>query len=70
MILKSLRLENFKGVTDKTYDFGSVTRVKGENRLGKTTIGTALFWLFSDGTMSLKAIRISDRMMAESVFRQ
>lgn len=55
MILKTLRLENFKGVTDKTYDFGSVTRVKGENRLGKTTIGTALFWLFSDQNYELES---------------
>lgn len=55
MILKSLRLENFKGVTDKTYNFGNVTRVKGENRLGKTTIGTALFWLFSDRNYELES---------------
>lgn len=55
MILKSLRLENFKGVTDKTYDFGNITRVKGENRLGKTTIGTALFWLFSDRNYELES---------------
>lgn len=55
MILKSLHLENFKGVTDKTYNFGNVTRVKGENRLGKTTIGTALFWLFSDRNYELES---------------
>lgn len=47
-ILKTLRLENFKGVVDKTYDFGDITRINGMNRLGKTTIGTAIFWLFSD----------------------
>lgn len=55
MILKTLRLENFKGVTDKTYNFGNITRVKGENRLGKTTIGTALFWLFSDRNYELES---------------
>lgn len=48
MILKTLRLENFKSVVDKTYDFGDITRINGMNRLGKTTIGTAIFWLFSD----------------------
>lgn len=53
--IKSLYLENFKGVTDKTYNFGNVTRVKGENRLGKTTIGTALFWLFSDRNYELES---------------
>lgn len=47
-ILKKLRLENFKSVVDKTYDFGDITRINGMNRLGKTTIGTAIFWLFSD----------------------
>lgn len=47
-ILKTLRLENFKSVVDKTYDFGDITRINGMNRLGKTTIGTAIFWLFSD----------------------
>lgn len=47
-ILKMLRLENFKSVVDKTYDFGDITRINGMNRLGKTTIGTAIFWLFSD----------------------
>lgn len=48
VILKTLRLENFKSVVDKTYDFGDITRINGMNRLGKTTIGTAIFWLFSD----------------------
>ena len=48
MILKTLRLEDFKSVVDKTYDFGDITRINGMNRLGKTTIGTAIFWLFSD----------------------
>lgn len=47
-ILKTLRLENFKSVVDKTCDFGDITRINGMNRLGKTTIGTAIFWLFSD----------------------
>lgn len=47
-ILKTLRIENFKSVVDKTYDFGDITRINGMNRLGKTTIGTAIFWLFSD----------------------
>lgn len=48
VIIKTLRLENFKSVVDKTYDFGDITRINGMNRLGKTTIGTAIFWLFSD----------------------
>lgn len=39
--LKMLRLENFKGVKDKTYEFGYLTRINGMNRKGKTTIASA-----------------------------
>lgn len=53
MILKSLRLENFKGVKDKTYKFGKTTRVSGMNRRGKTTIGAAWYWLTSDKNYEL-----------------
>lgn len=53
MILKSLHLENFKGTKDKTYEFGKSTRVSGMNRLGKTTIATAWFWLLADKNYEL-----------------
>lgn len=53
MILKSLHIENFKGVKDKTYEFGKTTRVSGMNRRGKTTIGSALYWLISDKNYEL-----------------
>lgn len=53
MILKSLRLENFKGVKDKTYEFGKTTRVSGMNRRGKTAIGAAWYWLMSDKNYEL-----------------
>lgn len=46
--LKSLHLENFKGVKDKTYTFDNLTRISGMNRLGKTTIATAWYWLMFD----------------------
>lgn len=52
-ILKSLHLENFKGTKDKTYEFGKTTRVSGMNRLGKTTIATAWFWLLADKNYEL-----------------
>lgn len=45
MKLKSMHLEFFKGVTDKTYDFFDKTSIDGTNRLGKTTIATAWYWL-------------------------
>lgn len=51
--LKSLHLENFKGVKDKTYTFGILTRISGMNRLGKTTIATSYLWLLSDKSYEL-----------------
>lgn len=54
-VLKTLHLENFKGAKDKTYEFGKTTRVSGRNRLGKTTIATAWFWLLSDKNYELSS---------------
>lgn len=51
--LKSLHLENFKGVKDKTYSFGIFTRISGMNRLGKTTLATAWYWLMADKNYEL-----------------
>lgn len=51
--LKSLHLENFKGAKDKIYEFGKTTRVSGMNRLGKTTIATAWYWLLADKNYEL-----------------
>lgn len=51
--LKTLRLENFKGIKDKTYSFGILTRIIGMNRLGKTTIAAAWYWLMSDKNYEL-----------------
>lgn len=53
--LKSLHLENFKGAKDKTYQFGEMTRILGMNRLGKTTIATAWFWLLADKNYELNS---------------
>lgn len=53
LALKALHLENFKGAKDKSYEFGKTTRVSGMNRLGKTTIATAWFWLISDKNYEL-----------------
>lgn len=53
--LKSLHLQMFKGVQDKTYEFGDKTRISGMNRRGKTTIATAWFWLFSDKNYELNS---------------
>ena len=53
--LKSLHLENFKGVKDKLYQFGNLTRISGMNRRGKTTIATAWFWLLADKNYELNS---------------
>lgn len=48
MEIKSIHLENFKGVKDRNYSLGKYTRISGMNRLGKTTIATAWYWMLMD----------------------
>lgn len=50
IILNSIRLKNFKGVVgEKRYEFGEhITRVKGRNSTGKTTIHDAFLWVLFD----------------------
>ena len=48
MQIKSIHLENFKGVKDRNYSLGKYTRISGMNRLGKTTIATAWYWMLMD----------------------
>lgn len=45
MILKSLHLENFKGIKSLDVDFSSKTKIKGQNASGKTTVFDAFTWL-------------------------
>lgn len=45
MILKSLHLENFKGIRILDVKFSNKTKVKGQNAAGKTTIFDAFTWL-------------------------
>ena len=54
--LKSLHLEFFKGMQNKTYNFGNhVTRILAMNGKGKTTIATAIFWLLFDKDYELNS---------------
>lgn len=47
--IKSIHLENFKGVKSAEYIFdGKNTKITGQNGAGKTTLFTAWMWLFSD----------------------
>lgn len=43
--LKSLHLENFKGVKELDVVFGNKAKIKGQNAVGKTTVFDAFTWL-------------------------
>lgn len=45
IILKSLHIENFKGIKSLDVNFSNKTSVKGQNAAGKTTIFDAFTWL-------------------------
>ena len=45
MILKSLHMENFKGIKNLDVNFSNKTSIKGQNAVGKTTIFDAFTWL-------------------------
>lgn len=45
MILKSIHLENFKGIKSLDVNFSNKTNIKGQNAAGKTTIFDAFTWL-------------------------
>lgn len=45
MILKSLHIENFKGIKSLDVNFSEKTKIKGQNAAGKTTIFDAFTWL-------------------------
>lgn len=46
--IKTLKLENFKGIKDLTIDFKGTTNIYGDNAVGKTTIFDAYSWLLWD----------------------
>ena len=45
MILKSLHMENFKGIKSLDVNFSNKTSIKGQNASGKTTVFDAFTWL-------------------------
>lgn len=54
--IKSIHLENFKGVKSATYQFdGKNISVIGQNGAGKTTLFTAYMWLMADKDSDLKS---------------
>lgn len=53
--LKTLILDQYKGVTHAEYTFGDVVSAKGKNGSGKTTIADGWDWLITDKDYSLKS---------------
>lgn len=45
LTLKSIRLENFKGIKELEVSFGEKSTIRGKNASGKTTIVDAFLWL-------------------------
>ncbi|HBG1274551.1 recombinase RecF [Clostridioides difficile] len=48
ILLKSLNIENFKGIKELRINFNNVTNVFGENATGKTSIFDAFTWVMFD----------------------
>lgn len=46
--IKTLKLQNFKGIKDLIIDFKDTTNISGDNAVGKTTIFDAYSWLLWD----------------------
>lgn len=45
IFLRRLELKNFKGIKELDVEFGPVTRISGDNGVGKTTIMDSFMWL-------------------------
>lgn len=48
IVLKKLRIENFKGCRERNIDFGNVTDIYGANASGKSTVKDAFLWMMFD----------------------
>ena len=55
-VIKSISIQNFKGVKSATYQFdGKNASAIGQNGTGKTTLFTAYMWLMVDKDSDLKS---------------
>lgn len=55
MICESLILENFKGIRNREIKLSDLTKICGENGVGKTTVVTAWLWLWCDKDYELNS---------------
>lgn len=55
LIIKRVHLWNFKGIRERVVDFqDNLTKITGKNASGKTTIASAIFWVFDNTDYDLK----------------
>lgn len=54
LTIKSITLENFKGVKNKSYSFNGNTIITGCNGAGKSTIASAYYWVFGNISSELQ----------------
>ena len=48
LTILSMRLENFKGIKDRTITLNGNAKIEGQNGSGKTTLADAYFWVFDN----------------------
>lgn len=53
LVLKTLRVKNFKGCKDKEIKFDGNTKILGANATGKSTTADAWYWLMADCNTAL-----------------
>ncbi len=60
--IRSLHMENFKGIKSLDVNFSNKTSIKGQNAAGKTTVFDAFTWLlFNKKTVPVRKNSMSDR---------
>ena len=56
LIIKRVHLWNFKGIRERVVDFqDKLTKITGRNASGKTTVASAIFWVFCNEDYDLKS---------------
>jgi len=53
--IKTLTLNDFKGISNRVVNFTDKTEIEGQNGAGKTSIADAIYWVFADKDYSLNS---------------
>lgn len=59
--IRSLHMENFKGIKSLDVNFSNKTSIKGQNAAGKTTVFDAFTWLLFNKNSAGEENSMSDR---------